>query len=99
MTNVIHGVLVSGLLLVAVDTAAQEQQFAMLGDFSLESGEVLRDCRVGYRTFGALNADKSNVILFPTWAGGTTEQLSGNIGATLQSRRRVSSLSAGGTTS
>jgi hypothetical protein len=80
MTNVIRGVLVSALLLVAVDTAAQEQQFAMFGDFSLESGEVLGDCRVGYRTFGTLNPDRSNVIRFPTWAGGTTEQLSGNIG-------------------
>jgi homoserine O-acetyltransferase len=42
---------------------------------------VLRDCRIGYRTFGQLNADKSNVILFPGWAGGTTEQLAGSVGA------------------
>ena len=41
---------------------------------------MIRDCRVGYRTFGTLNADKSNVVLFPTWAGGTTEQLKSNIG-------------------
>ncbi|HTO65712.1 MAG TPA: alpha/beta fold hydrolase, partial [Bradyrhizobium sp.] len=51
-----------------------------LGDFTLVSGEVIRDCRIGYRTFGQLNADKSNVILFPTWATGTTEQLQGNVG-------------------
>src|SRR5215510_5258364 len=57
-----------------------QQQFAQLGDFKLESGEVIRDCRIGYRTFGKLNADKSNVIIFPTWAGGTTEQLQSNIG-------------------
>jgi len=60
--------------------SAQEQQFAKLGDFKLESGEVIRDCRVGYRTFGTLNPDKSNVVLFPTWASGTTEQLKSNIG-------------------
>lgn len=61
-------------------TAQSEQKFAELGDFRLESGEVIRDCNLGYRTFGALNADKSNAILFPTWFGGTSEQLSGNVG-------------------
>ena len=60
---------------------SQEQQFANLGNFNLESGEVIRDCRIGYRTFGHLNADESNVILFPTWASGTTEQLASNVGA------------------
>jgi homoserine O-acetyltransferase len=68
------------LLCTAFPVLAQEQQFAKLGDFKLESGEVLRDCRIGYRTFGQLNADKSNVILFPTWASGTTEQLMGSVG-------------------
>jgi homoserine O-acetyltransferase len=69
------------VLSIAASLNAQEQQSANLGDFKLESGEVLRDCRIGYRTFGQLNADKSNAILFPTWAGGTTEQLAGNVGA------------------
>jgi homoserine O-acetyltransferase len=50
-------------------------KFADLGDFRLESGEVIRDCRIGYRTFGKLNAEKSNAVLFPTWFGGTTENL------------------------
>jgi homoserine O-acetyltransferase/O-succinyltransferase len=59
---------------------AGQQKFAALGDFKLISGEVLRACRIGYRTFGQLNSDKSNVILFPTWATGTTEQLQGNVG-------------------
>ncbi len=67
-------------LCVAVSAFSQDQQFANLGDFKLESGEVLHDCRIGYRTFGQLNADKSNVILFPTWAGGTTEQLMSSVG-------------------
>jgi homoserine O-acetyltransferase len=59
---------------------AQKQQFAALGDFKLHSGEVIRDCRIGYRTFGKLNEQKSNAIVFPTWASGTTEQLKSNIG-------------------
>ena len=68
------------VVLPSIIAHAQEQQFAKLGDFKLESGEVIKDCRVGYRTFGTLKADKSNVVLFPTWAGGTTEQLKSNIG-------------------
>ncbi len=55
-------------------------KFASLGDFKLESGEVIRDCKIGYRTFGALNADRSNAVLFPTWFSGKSENLAGNIG-------------------
>ena len=60
---------------------AQNLQFAELGDFKVESGEVIRQCRIGYRTFGKLNDDKSNAILFPTWASGKSEQLQSNIGS------------------
>lgn len=64
-------------LAVCVAAAGQsgEQQYGKLGDFKLDNGELIRDCRIGYRTFGALNADKSNAILFPTWFTGTTQQL------------------------
>ena len=73
--------LLLSLFTSAANTAsAQEQKFADLGDFKLGSGEVIRGCRVGYRTFGALNADRSNAVLFPTWASGTTGQLASNIG-------------------
>ena len=68
---------ICGLSLVAL---AQQQQFANIGDLKLENGSVIRNCRIGYRTFGQLNADKSNVVVFPTWAGGTTEQLQSSIG-------------------
>ena len=73
------------VLLVAVSwmLGAQEkgQQFASLGDLKLESGEVIRDCRIGYRTFGRLDASSSNAILFPTWFGGTTAQLADSFGS------------------
>jgi homoserine O-acetyltransferase/O-succinyltransferase len=59
---------------------AQELKFADLGDFPLEGGSTLRDCRVGYRTFGALNREKSNAVLFTTWYGGSTASLIGLIG-------------------
>src|ERR1051325_8358447 len=71
---------IGGWLLFAFVAHAQEQQFANIGDLKLKSGGVIRNCRVGYRTFGTLNSDKSNVIVFPTWAGGTTEQLKSNFG-------------------
>ncbi len=52
---------------------AQQLQFANLGDFPLDNGATIRNCRVGYRTFGKLNAEQSNAVLFPTWFGGTTQ--------------------------
>ena len=51
------------------------QQFAALGDLKLRSGAVIHDFHLGYRTFGQLNAAKSNAILWPTWLGGTTQEL------------------------
>ncbi len=68
------------LLTVATIASAQQQQFAELGDIRLQSGEVLRNCRIGYRTYGQINADKSNVVVYPTWAGGKTEQMADGIG-------------------
>jgi homoserine O-acetyltransferase len=61
---------------------AQEgvQRVASLGDLKLASGEVIRDCRIGYRTYGRLDERKSNAVLFPTWFGGTTAQLADNFG-------------------
>ena len=55
--------------------ADSPQQMASIGDLLLESGETLRNCKVGYRTAGTLNADKSNVIIFPTWFTGTSDGL------------------------
>ncbi len=52
-----------------------EQHFADIGDLQLTSGEVLSNVRVGYATFGNLNADRSNVLVIPTWFTGTAEQL------------------------
>ena len=48
------------ILLLAGAGFAQQLQFATLGDFKLVSGEVIHDCRIGYRTFGHLNANRTN---------------------------------------
>jgi len=60
--------------------AAQEQQTARIGDIKLENGSVIRDCVIGYRTFGTLNPDKSNAVLFPTAFGWKSAGLAGRIG-------------------
>jgi homoserine O-acetyltransferase/O-succinyltransferase len=54
---------------------AQELRFADLGECGLESGEVIRECRLGYRVGGRLNADHSNVVLIPSWGLGTSEEV------------------------
>jgi homoserine O-acetyltransferase/O-succinyltransferase len=70
------------IVLLHIASFAQDgqQQFASLGDFQLDNGQVIRDCRIGYRTFGQLNSNKSNAILFPTWFEGTTKELVDSFG-------------------
>ena len=51
------------------------QQFAALGEFKLRSGAVIHDFCLGYRTFGQLDAAKSNAIVWPSWLGGKTQDL------------------------
>lgn len=41
-----------------------------LGDFTLQSGQILENAQLAYKTYGMLNNDKSNVILYPTWYSG-----------------------------
>lgn len=49
-------------------------KIASLGACRLESGASIPDCRVAYRTFGQLNATRTNVILIPTWLLGRSEE-------------------------
>ena len=58
---------------------AAEQQMALIGNFQVAGGQ-LKDCRLGYRTYGTLAPDQSNVVLFPTWAGARTVDLEKWIG-------------------
>ena len=52
-----------------------KQKYATLIDFKLENSAVISECKIGYRTFGTMNSEKDNIILFPTWFGGTSEHL------------------------
>ncbi|MDX1407688.1 MAG: alpha/beta fold hydrolase [Saprospiraceae bacterium] len=64
------------------ETSIPQQEFAALGDLSLVSGETLRHTTIGYMTAGTLRADRSNVIVMPSWFIGTAKNLfeAGKIG-------------------
>ncbi|MGZ5162092.1 MAG: alpha/beta fold hydrolase [Burkholderiales bacterium] len=47
----------------AAQTKPSAVQTCQLGDLKLESGEVIRDFRITYISFGTLNSQKSNAIL------------------------------------
>lgn len=68
------------LLLPQTGIAGAEQQFFRMGDLRLEGGGVIRDCVLGYRTFGKLNGSRSNAVVFPTWFMGTSADLEALIG-------------------
>jgi len=77
MLRILFSLMAAAGLLTAQDG---KLQFGNLGDFRLESGDTIRDCRIGYRTYGHLNPGRTNAVIFPTWFSGTSEQLAGNIG-------------------
>ncbi|MFD2873958.1 alpha/beta fold hydrolase [Mucilaginibacter ximonensis] len=53
---------------------ADRQQIANIGDFKVAGGTI-KDCKVGYRMFGKLNAGKSNAVIFLTWFGGVSRDI------------------------
>ena len=54
---------------------AADQQFFELKNLKLVSGETVASCRVGYRTFGTLNAAQDNAVAFTTWFSGKSSDL------------------------
>jgi homoserine O-acetyltransferase len=71
---------VSVLALLPFRLSATEQRYFNLGDLGLEGGGVIRDARLGYRTFGVLDAARSNAVIFPSWFMGTSGDLAALIG-------------------
>jgi homoserine O-acetyltransferase len=67
----------TGVSICYAQKVPDRQRFASLGDFKLESGQVIKDCRIGYRVYGKLNSAKNNGILFPSWYGGTAKDIEG----------------------
>jgi homoserine O-acetyltransferase len=52
------------------DEFPMDYEIFELGDVTLQHGATLRDAKLAYKTFGELNADKSNAIVYPTWYSG-----------------------------
>jgi homoserine O-acetyltransferase len=73
--------ILAAFCLCARPLAARELKFASLGDFHLESGKVIRNLQLGYRTFGNLNTQKSNAVLIPSWFTSSTDELAQWIGS------------------
>lgn len=55
-------------------------EIAEIGNLKLTSGETLENCKIGYRIFGQMNDDKSNIIIYPTWFGGTSAEIGSLVG-------------------
>ena len=55
--------------------AVAHLQYALIGDFKLENGRSIDQCKIAYQTFGNLNKEKNNAVLFPTWFTGTSMNL------------------------
>ena len=53
-----------------MDEFPQDYEVFDLGDVTLQHGATLRDAKLAYKTYGELNADKSNAIVYPTWYSG-----------------------------
>jgi len=53
---------------LAASTTADYEIFS-LRDFTLQSGKTLPEARLAFKTYGTLNRDRSNVILYPTSYG------------------------------
>jgi homoserine O-acetyltransferase len=49
----------------------QDYEVFDLGDCRLQMGATLRDAKLAFKTYGTLNSDKSNAIVYPTWYSGT----------------------------
>ena len=75
--------MMAATLSAAVPASAQDgaQQFADLGRCTLDSGQTIEHCRVGFRTFGTLNAAGDNAVLMPTWLNGRTEDMLALVGS------------------
>jgi homoserine O-acetyltransferase len=71
-------VILTVILFFCLSVNAQKggQEFAVLGNFKLENGSTINNCRIGYRTFGKINSDSTNIILVCTWFSGRSESVS-----------------------
>src|SRR6187399_1869033 len=46
-----------------------------IGNFTTIAGKEISNCIIGYSTLGRLNADKSNIVVWPTWITGKSSDM------------------------
>jgi len=72
IVRVLFNIILWGNLSIASAQSDAPQQFWTFSECRLVSGQVIESCRIGYRTYGSLNEDRSNALLVPTWFTGTS---------------------------
>lgn len=55
-------------------------EYFSLGSFELAEGATLPECRIAYTTFGDLNDEKDNAVLFPHMYSGTSKDMEMYVG-------------------
>lgn len=76
-------ILISGQLL-----GQNNLRIVPVGDIKTTAGGIISNCKIGYRTIGKLNPDKSNAILWLTWFTGTSEYIAKSTVPTLVDTNR-----------
>ncbi|MDG1707943.1 MAG: alpha/beta fold hydrolase [Emcibacteraceae bacterium] len=61
------------LIFILSLSSSQAYETYSLGECALENGEAIENCQIAYQTMGTLNKDKSNIMIVPSWLGGTAE--------------------------
>ena len=62
MLGVIFSTIIWSSLSLASTPVVAPQQFASFSECDLVSGQVIKPCQIGYRTYGTLNEKKNNGI-------------------------------------
>ncbi len=60
------------LLLISIVVG---QDIVTIGSLPLTSGKQIESCQIGYQKIGRVNQDSSNIVLYPTWFGGTSRHI------------------------
>jgi homoserine O-acetyltransferase len=76
MKNIFYFFILFALYFSTTAFPQSVQRFENIGNLTLENGDIISDSKIGYRTFGTINDDSSNVILYCSWFGGTSEAIS-----------------------
>jgi homoserine O-acetyltransferase/O-succinyltransferase len=75
MNKIIIRLILFTFFVLQISYSQSVQQYFSVGNLELVNGQTIDNCNIGYRTFGKLNRDSTNAIIFPTWFEGTTNEI------------------------